>query len=74
MEKTAVQYARDLASFALIHGRVRRFQKNWNRKPNRNRPFGTGTQPEPIFFNFLKPEPNRNRPSGTGTEPEPSFF
>jgi hypothetical protein len=39
--------------------RVRRFQQKWNRKPNRNRPFGTGTEPEPIFFNFLKPEPNR---------------
>jgi hypothetical protein len=58
------------SSNALLDGRVRRFQKNGTE----NRPFGTETEPEPIFFNFLKPEPNRNRPYGTGTGSEPSFF
>ncbi len=62
-----------LETLALT-GRVRRFQKKWNRKPNRNRPLGTETEPEPIFFSFLELEPNRNRPSGTETEPEPFFF
>src|SRR5579862_5685621 len=59
---------------SCVAGRVRRFQKKWNRKPNRNRPLGTETEPEPIFFSFLELEPNRNRSSGTGAEPEPVFF